>query len=63
LIVDRDVAAVEPLRHDVNVQRLRKILTEPGFEAYIQTVRGFGYRYSTPPMQANGGRGVSPTSG
>ena len=48
---------------DVNVQRLRKILTEPGFEAYIQTVRGFGYRFSTPPMQAHGGRGVSPTSG
>ena len=33
---------------DVNVQRLRKILTEPGFEAYIQTVRGFGYRFSAP---------------
>jgi two-component system, OmpR family, phosphate regulon response regulator PhoB len=33
---------------DVNVQRLRKILSEPGFEAYIQTVRGFGYRFSPP---------------
>ena len=33
---------------DVNVQRLRKILTEPGFEAYIQTVRGFGYRFACP---------------
>jgi two-component system, OmpR family, phosphate regulon response regulator PhoB len=33
---------------DVNVQRLRKILTEPGFEAYIQTVRGFGYRFAAP---------------
>ena len=30
---------------DVNVQRLRKILTEPGYQACIQTVRGFGYRF------------------
>jgi two-component system phosphate regulon response regulator PhoB len=33
---------------DVNVQRLRKILAEPGFDAYIQTVRGFGYRFAAP---------------
>ena len=33
---------------DVNVQRLRKILSEPGYEAYIQTVRGFGYRFGAP---------------
>jgi two-component system phosphate regulon response regulator PhoB len=33
---------------DVNVQRLRRILAEPGYEAYIQTVRGFGYRFATP---------------
>ncbi len=33
---------------DVNVQRLRKILAEPGYEAYIQTVRGFGYRFAQP---------------
>jgi two-component system phosphate regulon response regulator PhoB len=33
---------------DVNVQRLRKILTDPGYEAYIQTVRGFGYRFTAP---------------
>jgi two-component system phosphate regulon response regulator PhoB len=33
---------------DVNVQRLRRILAEPGYEAYIQTVRGFGYRFSAP---------------
>jgi two-component system phosphate regulon response regulator PhoB len=38
---------------DVNVQRLRKILTEPGYEAYIQTVRGFGYRFGAPaPVRA-----------
>jgi DNA-binding winged helix-turn-helix (wHTH) protein len=33
---------------DVNVQRLRRILTEPGFDAYVQTVRGFGYRFAPP---------------
>ena len=33
---------------DVNVQRLRKILSESGYEAYVQTVRGFGYRFATP---------------
>jgi two-component system, OmpR family, phosphate regulon response regulator PhoB len=33
---------------DVNVQRLRKILSQPGYEAYIQTVRGFGYRFAAP---------------
>jgi two-component system phosphate regulon response regulator PhoB len=35
---------------DVNVQRLRKTLTEQGYEARIQTVRGIGYRFS--PGQA-----------
>ncbi len=30
---------------DVNVQRLRKILSKPGYEGCIQTVRGFGYRF------------------
>jgi two-component system phosphate regulon response regulator PhoB len=34
---------------DVNVQRLRKILSESGFESYVQTVRGFGYRFAAPP--------------
>lgn len=33
---------------DVNVQRLRKVLTESGYEACIQTVRGFGYRFVFP---------------
>jgi two-component system phosphate regulon response regulator PhoB len=33
---------------DVNVQRLRKILSKPGYDSYIQTVRGFGYRFSPP---------------
>jgi two-component system phosphate regulon response regulator PhoB len=35
---------------DVNVQRLRKILVEPGYDAYIQTVRGFGYRFAPPAV-------------
>jgi two-component system phosphate regulon response regulator PhoB len=33
---------------DVNVQRLRKILDEPGYGAHIQTVRGAGYRFVGP---------------
>jgi two-component system phosphate regulon response regulator PhoB len=33
---------------DVNVQRLRKILSAEGYESYIQTVRGFGYRFAQP---------------
>jgi len=33
---------------DVNVQRLRRILNDCGFESYVQTVRGFGYRFSVP---------------
>jgi len=38
---------------DVNVQRLRKILSEPGYEAYIQTVRGFGYRFCSPAQSVS----------
>ncbi len=41
-----DDSDVDERTVDVNVQRLRKILTEPGYEAYIQTVRGFGYRFA-----------------
>jgi two-component system phosphate regulon response regulator PhoB len=41
---------------DVNMQRLRRALSEAGYEAYIQTVRGFGYRFAVPatrlPMPA-----------
>jgi two-component system phosphate regulon response regulator PhoB len=33
---------------DVNVQRLRKILSGCGYESYIQTVRGYGYRFGPP---------------
>ena len=41
-------SAVDERTVDVNVRRLRKILTEPGYEGYIQTVRGFGYRFAAP---------------
>ena len=41
---------------DVNVQRLRKILSERGYEAYIQTIRGFGYRFA-PPGNGHAGNG------
>jgi two-component system phosphate regulon response regulator PhoB len=43
-------AEVDERTVDVNVQRLRKILSEQGYEAYIQTVRGFGYRFAPPAM-------------
>ncbi|MGA2776381.1 MAG: winged helix-turn-helix domain-containing protein [Steroidobacteraceae bacterium] len=46
---DRDV---DERTVDVNVQRLRRILMQQGYEAYIQTVRGFGYRFAAPA--ANG---------
>jgi two-component system phosphate regulon response regulator PhoB len=37
---------VEERTVDVHVRRLRKALTEPGVDHYIQTVRGVGYRLS-----------------
>ncbi len=43
-----DDSEVDERTVDVNVQRLRKILSAPGFEAYVQTVRGFGYRFAPP---------------
>ena len=38
---------VEERTVDVHVRRLRKALTDAGADAYIQTVRGAGYRFST----------------
>ena len=38
-------AEIDERTVDVNVQRLRKILAAPGYQACIQTVRGFGYRF------------------
>jgi len=43
-----DDTEVDERTVDVNVQRLRKILSDCGYEAYVQTVRGFGYRFGTP---------------
>ena len=37
---------VEERTVDVHVRRLRKALAEKGADAYIQTVRGAGYRFS-----------------
>jgi two-component system phosphate regulon response regulator PhoB len=37
---------VEERTVDVNVRRLRKALSPCGADAYIQTVRGAGYRFS-----------------
>jgi two-component system phosphate regulon response regulator PhoB len=43
-----DDTEVDERTVDVNVQRLRKILAASGHEAYVQTVRGFGYRFGVP---------------
>ncbi len=43
-----DDSAVDERTVDVNMQRLRKALSEAGYEAYIQTIRGFGYRFAAP---------------
>jgi two-component system phosphate regulon response regulator PhoB len=47
-----DDSEVDERTVDVNVQRLRKILIESGYETYIQTVRGFGYRFAAPAPAA-----------
>jgi len=49
-----DDTEVDARTVDVNVQRLRKILSESGFEAYVQTVRGFGYRFAAPALRGDG---------
>lgn len=38
---------VEERTVDVHIRRLRKALTPSGYDRYIQTVRGAGYRFST----------------
>jgi two-component system phosphate regulon response regulator PhoB len=38
---------VEERTVDVHIRRLRKALEEFGFDRFIQTVRGSGYRFST----------------
>ena len=42
---DRD-AAVGPRTVDVHVRRLRSVLEPFGYDRYLQTVRGSGYRFS-----------------
>lgn len=39
---------VEERTVDVHIRRLRKALEDKGFDSYIQTVRGAGYRFSPP---------------
>jgi two-component system phosphate regulon response regulator PhoB len=43
-----DDSEVDERTVDVNMQRLRKALSQQGYEAYIQTIRGFGYRFAVP---------------
>ncbi|SMQ80461.1 transcriptional regulator [Pseudidiomarina planktonica] len=38
---------VEDRTVDVHIRRLRKALTEHGFDRFVQTVRGVGYRFSS----------------
>jgi len=38
-------AHVDERTVDVNIQRLRKFLSQPGCQAQIETVRGIGYRF------------------
>ncbi|MAA74304.1 MAG: phosphate regulon transcriptional regulatory protein PhoB [Salinisphaeraceae bacterium] len=40
---------VEERTVDVHIRRLRKALAPHGFDAFIQTVRGSGYRFSNKP--------------
>jgi two-component system phosphate regulon response regulator PhoB len=54
-----DDCEVDERTVDVNVQRLRKILNEAGFETYIQTVRGFGYRFGVPGSGSGAGLGAA----
>ena len=41
-----DNAYVEERTVDVHIRRLRKLLTPSGHDAFIQTVRGVGYRFT-----------------
>jgi two-component system, OmpR family, phosphate regulon response regulator PhoB len=38
---------VDPRTVDVHVRRLRKVLERAGYDRFIQTVRGVGYRFSS----------------
>ena len=43
-----DHVFVEERTVDVHIRRLRQALEKSGHDAYIQTVRGAGYRFSRP---------------
>ena len=43
-----DHVFVEDRTIDVHIRRLRQALEASGYDAYIQTVRGAGYRFSKP---------------
>ena len=38
-------AQIDERTIDVHIRRLRRFLSQPGHEAHIETVRGFGYRF------------------
>ncbi len=40
---------IEERTVDVHIRRLRKALAEHGYDHFVQTVRGVGYRFSTRP--------------
>lgn len=44
-----DTVYIDDRTVDVHIRRLRKALAEFGFDKYIQTVRGTGYRFSSNP--------------
>ena len=46
-----DSAYVEERTVDVHIRRLRKLLTHSGHDAFIQTVRGVGYRFTPSSLE------------
>ncbi|MEJ2454737.1 MAG: phosphate regulon transcriptional regulator PhoB [Candidatus Thiodiazotropha sp.] len=46
-----DSAYVEERTVDVHIRRLRKLLTPSGHDAFIQTVRGVGYRFTPSSLE------------
>jgi len=46
-----DNAYVEERTVDVHIRRLRKLLEPSGHDAFIQTIRGVGYRFTPMPLE------------
>jgi two-component system phosphate regulon response regulator PhoB len=46
-----DTAYVEERTVDVHIRRLRKLLTATGHAAFIQTIRGVGYRFTPTALE------------